>query len=125
MSRRTLHNVARFCCGVAKRAGSALTSRSRADCSPLSAPCTAVVSLSGAVLFACSFNGVRSPMARALTQRLLRSRFFVASCGAQSREGELDPFMLQMMDEVSEDDSFDLLISLTPSALHRASAPLR
>ena len=66
--------------------------------------------------------------------RMFGSRLYVESCGAQSREGELDPFMLQVMDEIGidlsghrpkifddlEDDSFDMVISLTPSAQHRA-----
>ncbi len=94
----------------------------------------------GAVLFACNFNRVRSVMAEGLMRRLFGTRIFVDSCGlraARGRSGEdslADPFVLAVMDEVGvdlaghrpksfdelEDDSFDLVISLTPEAHHRA-----
>ena len=90
--------------------------------------------LPSSVLFACSFNGVRSPMAAALMKRAFGSRLFVESCGAQTKDADLDPFMLQVMDEVGidlsahkpktfddlEDDSFDFIVTLTPSAHQRA-----
>ena len=37
--------------------------------------------LPGAVLFACNFNRVRSPMAEALLKRALGDRVYVDSCG--------------------------------------------
>lgn len=89
--------------------------------------------LPGAVLFACTYNRVRSPMARALMARLYGSRLFVESCGLR-RATEPDPFVIEVMDEAGldlsthrpktfddlEDSSFDLVISLSPSAQHRA-----
>ena len=74
----------------------------------------------GAVLFACNFNQVRSPMAEALLKRLV--------------EAGVDPFAQAVMAELGwdishhrpktfgdlEDSSFDLVVSLTPEAHHRA-----
>jgi len=99
----------------------------------------------GAVLFACNFNRVRSPMAEALLKRLAGNWIFVDSCGLKppplgadpSEFGDgldVDPFALAVMQEVGcdlaghrtktfenlEDASFDLVVSLTPEAQHRA-----
>ena len=85
-----------------------------------------------AVLFACTHNAVRSPMAEGLLKHLLGRRVFVDSVGV--RPGDLDPFAVQVMDEIGidiarhqpksfddlEDDSFDEVISLSPEAQHRA-----
>lgn len=94
--------------------------------------------LPGAVLFACNFNRVRSPMAEALLRRVLGDRIFVDSCGLKLDPRDdldgVDPFAEAVMAEIScdlsghrpktfddlEDDSFDLVISLTPEAQHRA-----
>jgi protein-tyrosine-phosphatase len=94
--------------------------------------------LPGAVLFACNFNRVRSPMAEALLKRAFGDRVFVDSCGLKqdgsAAGGGVDPFVEAVMAELScdlsrhrpktfdqlEDDSFDLVISLTPEAQHRA-----
>lgn len=96
--------------------------------------------LPDAVLFACNLNRVRSPMAEALLKRLLGDRVFVDSCGLRSPsppeggEPEVDPLALEVMRELGcdlsdhraktfddlDDDSFDLVISLTPEAQHRA-----
>ncbi|CAN7292279.1 low molecular weight phosphatase family protein [Phenylobacterium sp. LjRoot164] len=94
--------------------------------------------LPGAVLFACNFNRVRSPMAEALLKRALGDRVYVDSCGLKKEPGEqgegADPFVRSVMEEISvdlashapktfdqlEDASFDLVISLTPEAQHRA-----
>ncbi|WP_304167805.1 low molecular weight phosphatase family protein [Phenylobacterium aquaticum] len=94
--------------------------------------------LPGAVLFACNFNRVRSPMAEALLKRMLGDRIFVDSCGLRLDRGEAargaDPFVEAVMAELScdlsdhrpktfdqlEDSSFDLVVSLTPQAQHRA-----
>ena len=86
----------------------------------------------GAVLFACSFNAVRSPMAAAIARHLFPVKIFVDSAGA--RRGELDPFAVAVMDEIGldisrhrpqtfedlEDSNFDLIISLAPEAHHKA-----
>lgn len=65
-------------------------------------------------------------------KHLLGHRIFVDSVGV--RPGDLDPFAVQVMDEIGvdiarhlpksfedlEDDSFDEIISLSPEAQHRA-----
>jgi len=87
----------------------------------------------GAVLFACTMNQVRSPMAAALLRQRWGGRIFVDSCGLRAAV-ELDPFAETVMDEIGldltahrpktfddlEDGSFDLVISLSPEAQHRA-----
>ncbi len=94
----------------------------------------------GAVLFACNLNRVRSPMAEGVMRRLFGARVFVDSCGLRAGRGRgadngmADPFVLAVMDEMGvdmsghrpknfddlEDASFDVVISLTPEAHHRA-----
>ena len=103
--------------------------------------------LPGAVLLACNFNQVRSPMAEALLKRLVGTSIFVDSCGlkrarpTEEDDGEddegparADPFVEAVMAELDcdlslhrpktfdelEDNSFDLVISLTPEAQHRS-----
>ena len=92
--------------------------------------------LPGAVLFACNFNRVRSPMAEALMKMVYGDRVFVDSVGLRREPGEtrVDPFAAAVIDEIGgdlsdfrpktfddlEDESFDLVISLTPEAQHRA-----
>lgn len=88
--------------------------------------------LPSAVLFACTMNAIRSPMAAGILRRLHGTRIFVDSVGV--RRGEVDGFAIQVMDEIGidisghrprvfeelEDDSFDLVISLSPEAQHKA-----
>ena len=91
--------------------------------------------LPGAVLFACNFNRVRSPMAECLMKLMFGTQVYVDSCGLrQDEEGDADPFAIAVMEELGadmsrhqpktfddlEDESFDLVISLTPEAQHRA-----
>jgi len=91
--------------------------------------------LPGAVLFACNFNRVRSPMALALTRMTYADRIYLDSCGLRpDRSQDQDPFCVAVLDEVGadlrghrpksfddlDDGSFDLVISLTPEAQHRA-----
>ena len=91
--------------------------------------------LPGAVLFACNHNRVRSPMAEGLMKLMLGDRVYVDSCGLRrDDDSEPDPFAVAVMDELGadlshhrpktfddlEDDSFDLVVSLTPEAQHRA-----
>src|SRR5262245_7030123 len=88
-----------------------------------------------AVLFACGLNSVRSPMAAALFKRLIGPSTYVASAGV--RKGELDPFAVAAMEEAGIDISrhrpmtfeeledweglnFDLIVSLSPEAHHKA-----
>lgn len=90
------------------------------------------VDLPGSVLFACSHNAIRSPMAAAMMRHYYGHRVFVASCGL--RAGETDPFIAGVLDEIGvplgkhrpqafddlDDTSFDMVISLSPEAHHRA-----
>ncbi|MFI4973690.1 MAG: low molecular weight phosphatase family protein [Caulobacterales bacterium] len=91
--------------------------------------------LPGAVLFACNQNRVRSPIAEALMKLFYGDRVYVDSCGLKRDEDdEPDPFVVAVMDELGadlaahhaktfdelEDESYDLVISLTPEAQHRA-----
>ena len=88
-----------------------------------------------AVLFACAMNSVRSPMAESLLQRMFPHGLYVKSAGA--KKGELDPFAVAVMAELGQDISghkpmtfeeledweglnFDLIITLSPEAHHRA-----
>jgi protein-tyrosine-phosphatase len=85
-----------------------------------------------AVLFACTHNAIRSPMAEGLLKHLARNRIYVDSVGV--RPGALDPFAVEVMDEIGidiarhrpksfddlDDESFDEVISLSPEAQHRA-----
>ena len=96
---------------------------------------TPAARLPGAVLFACTLNRVRSPMAAGLMKRLFGNRVFIDSCGLRPEDdGLADPFVIAVMDELGvdlsshqpksfdhlEDQSFDLVISLSPEAQHRA-----
>src|ERR1700689_650990 len=88
-----------------------------------------------AVLFACSFNAIRSPMAAAMLRQMLGSSIYVGSAGV--RKGEPDPFAVAVMAEIGLDISrhkpltfeelddleglnFDLILTLAPEAHHRA-----
>jgi protein-tyrosine-phosphatase len=88
-----------------------------------------------AVLFARGFNSVRSPMAESLLQQMFPQALYVRSAGV--KKGELDPFAVAVMAEFGQDISghkpmtfeelddweglnFDLIITLSPEAHHRA-----
>ena len=87
-----------------------------------------------AVLFACGMNSVRSPMAAGLFKHFF-GHTYVGSAGV--RKGELDPFAVAAMDELGLDIgkhkpmtfeemeeweglNFDLIVTLSPEAHHRA-----
>lgn len=87
------------------------------------------------VLFACGLNSVRSPMAAYLFRHLVGPTVYVGSAGV--RRGELDPFAVVAMDEIGIDIgkhrpvtfeeledweglNFDLIVTLSPEAHHRA-----
>ena len=88
--------------------------------------------LPSAVLFSCTMTAIRSPMAEGLLKHLMGHRIYVDSAGV--REGEIDGFAIAVMDEIGidisrhktktfddlEDDYFDLVISLSPEAQHKA-----
>ena len=85
-----------------------------------------------AVLFACTMNAIRSPMAAAIMHHQSGHKIYVASAGIAA--GDPDPFVGMIMDEIGidlkkhrphsfedlEDSAFDLLITLSPEAKHRA-----
>jgi protein-tyrosine-phosphatase len=91
-----------------------------------------VTDLPGAVLFACTQNALRSPMAEAMLKHLHGRRIFVDSVGV--RAGDLDPFAAEVMEEIGisienhraktfddlEDTSFDVIVTLSPEAQHSA-----
>jgi len=88
--------------------------------------------LPGSVLFACTQNVIRSPMAAAILRHLAGPGTYVESAGV--RAGEPDPFMAAVMEEIGidmtmhaprtiaelDDTSFDLIITLSPEAHHQA-----
>ena len=85
-----------------------------------------------AVLFACTLNAIRSPIAAAILRHLARNRIYVESAGVKA--GERDPFVDQVMNEIGidttqhrpqtlsdlHDTTFDLIITLSPEAHHQA-----
>ena len=90
--------------------------------------------LPSSVLFVCTLNAFRSPMAEALLKRLHGARIFVDSCGIRPEEA-IDPFVVAVLAETGVDvsghvpkalfeladpTSFDLIITLSPEAHHHA-----
>lgn len=88
-----------------------------------------------AVLFACTMNAVRSPMAAALMRHMFGKSTYIASAGV--KKGEPDGFVIEVMDEMGldvkkhrphtmeeledlEGFNFDLIITLSPEAHHKA-----
>ena len=88
-----------------------------------------------AVLFACGLNSVRSPMAESLLKQMFPAGLYVKSAGV--RKAELDPFAVAVMAELGQDISqhkpmtfdeledweglnFDLIVTLSPEAHHKA-----
>ena len=88
--------------------------------------------LPGSVLFSCTMNSVRSPIAENILKHFLGHRIYVDSVGVRARE--IDGYAIAVMDEIGidvsrhrpktfddlEDSSFDLVITLSPDAQHRA-----
>ncbi|MFN4309950.1 MAG: arsenate reductase ArsC [Ferrovibrio sp.] len=88
--------------------------------------------LPGSVLFCCTMNSVRSPMAEGILKALYPKQVFVDSAGV--RKQPVDPLAVEVMDEIGldiskhrsktfddlEDSSFDLIVSLSPEAQHTA-----
>src|SRR3981081_4817423 len=88
-----------------------------------------------AVLFACGLNSVRSPMAACLLQQMFPHALYVSPAGV--KKGELVPVAVAVMAELGQDISkhkpktfeeledweglnFDLIITLSPEAHHKA-----
>ncbi|MAF48381.1 MAG: low molecular weight phosphatase family protein [Rhodospirillales bacterium] len=88
--------------------------------------------LPSAVLFACSMNSVRSPMAEGLLKSTLGHRIYVDSVGV--RGDQVNGFAVEVLAEIGidisnhkpktfktlDDTSFDVVISLSPEAQHSA-----
>ena len=87
------------------------------------------------VLFMCAYNAVRSPMAEAMAKHFFGKSIYVQSAGA--RKGETDAFALTVLDEIGFDAhkhkpksieeleeweglNFDLIVTLSPEAHHKA-----
>jgi len=84
------------------------------------------------VLFACNFNSVRSPIAEGIAKQFFGETIYVDSAGV--RRGEIDSFAVAVCAEINidisqhesktfddlDDKLFDLVISLTPEAQHKA-----
>jgi protein-tyrosine-phosphatase len=83
-----------------------------------------------AVLFACTQNVIRSPMAAAIMRHLYGHKIYVASIGI--KPGEADPFVAAVLAEIGidigkhrphafadlEDTNFDIAVALSPEAQH-------
>jgi protein-tyrosine-phosphatase len=87
------------------------------------------------VLFACGLNSIRSPMAMGLFRHLFGKSMYTSSAGV--KVGEQDPFAIAVMEEIGLDISkhrpqtfeqledweglnFDLIVTLSPEAHHKA-----
>src|SRR5881227_1453868 len=87
------------------------------------------------VLFACGLNSVRSPMAAGLYKQIIGRASYVASAGVN--KAELDQFAVAALEEVGIDIArhrpmtfeeledweglnFDLIVTLSPEAHHKA-----
>ncbi len=113
--------------GLRLRGGHAPTEKRLMAAPPARAP--------QAVLFACGQNSMRSPMAASLLHQMFPHALYVRSAGV--KKGELDPFAVAVMAELGQDISqhrpmtfeelddweglnFDLIITLSPEAHHKA-----
>lgn len=86
------------------------------------------------VLFICNFNAVRSPMAEGLTKYFCGHQIFTDSVGIRAEEKCANPFAIAVMEEIGldisahrpkryedlMDSSFDLVVTLSPEAQHKA-----
>ena len=91
-----------------------------------------MTTLPSAVLFACTQNAVRSPMAEGYLKHLHGSRIYVDSVGVRGLD--VDPLAVEVMREIGiditrhrqkafdtlADTSFDVVVTLSPEAHHRA-----
>lgn len=91
----------------------------------------------GSVLFVCSENALRSPMAEGIVKASFGDRVYVDSIGV--RDGLLDPLAVVVMQEIGIDisghrpkklddlldTSFDAIVTLSPEAHHQALDRMR
>ncbi|WP_051045308.1 arsenate reductase ArsC [Tistrella mobilis] len=84
------------------------------------------------VLFCCTLNSIRSPLAEGMLKLFHGRRIFVDSVGV--RTAPIDPFAVAVAEELGvdisrhraktfddlEDGSYDLIVSLSPEAQHKA-----
>ena len=91
-----------------------------------------MTNLPSAVLFACTENALRSPMAENILKHFHRGDIYVDSVGV--RAGGVDSFAVEVLDEIGidlsrhrskrfddlEDEFYDLIITLSPEAQHWA-----
>jgi len=85
--------------------------------------------LPASVLFCCTLNAIRSPMAEGALKKLHGTEIYVDSAGSQGTDAP-DGFMIEVMREIGidmsrhhpksfarlHDGSFDLIIALSPEA---------
>lgn len=83
------------------------------------------------ILFVCSENALRSPMAEALSKRHFGTEVYIDSVGV--RDGDLDPMAIAVLDEIGVDmsrhqskrlddlmdTSFEIIVTLSPEAQHK------
>ena len=88
--------------------------------------------LPGTVLFACTHNMIRSPMAEGLMKSMFPNKIFVDSCGLNA--GVPDGFVIAVMDEIGidmsnhtpksfddlDDEFFDMIICFSESSYAQA-----
>lgn len=93
--------------------------------------------LPGSVLFACTHNSIRSVMAENIMKNLYGHTVYVDSAGVRAQT--VNPFAVEVLDEIGldasrhiaknmddlGDESFDLIISLSIDAHHKAEEMTR
>ena len=91
-----------------------------------------MIDFHSAILFACTTNSVRSPIAEGILKHLLGHTIFIDSAGVRFRA--IDGFAIEVMNEIGidiskhkaktfdylEDRSFDIIVSLSQEAHHKA-----
>jgi protein-tyrosine-phosphatase len=89
------------------------------------------------ILFACTLNAVRSPMAEGLARAILGQKIYVDSAGLST--STLDSFAVAALAEIGIDirdhntqgfddiavDEFELIVALSPEAMEKARALTR
>ena len=90
------------------------------------------MALPGSILFACTMNSIRSPIAEGLLKHTHGRRIFIDSVGLCA--APIDPLAVEVMSEIGvdlrghqsktfddlADSSFDVIVTLSPEAQHRA-----